>query len=304
MRRLCAAALLGALCLSASAKAEEPATPAPPAETVMGACPHPDETVLRWLRLVGYGTIASYGCEAASLDWSNRLTFYRDRDASKAGITIIGRIESNGAFNVAAIKPALLPEVPASGRCRVIMPEDASARRVLCFAKESGDTDRVHLVELVIAEKDWPGTAAIPGRCSAPGIGEYVLVPWIAQQTGEMPVVRPQPLPTCQTMSVKPGQSFAFAATGTRDEVTFLGTPDAEQPTRLKVKEIVLPGGVRHMALAGACLPKREADGHVTVLCMAAYADGGATRYVEVGFIPAGSHFEWPREPGTEEAGQ
>ena len=295
--RLLALPMLGALLLSAPAKAEEPAPP-PPVETVAGACQHPDESVLRWLRLIGYGGIASNGCQAAVLDWSSRITFYQDKDVGKAAIAFIGRVAKDGEFEVTALESRFLPEAPASGRCRLITPEDAGPRRVLCFAKDSKEGGLANLVEMVIAEKDWPGAATIPGRCSAPGIARYVLSALIVQQTGaqQEPVLVPHGLPACRSLTVVPGQSFAFATAGTEDGVTFLVSVDQERQELLRVKTIILPGGARHAALAGACFPKREADGHVAVLCMAAYADGGATKFVEVGFIPEASRFEWPRE--------
>lgn len=294
MRR-CAAAWLLALLLSTPARAEDP-VPAPPVETVKGECSHPDEAVTRWLQLIGDGSTASYRCEAASFDWGKRLIFYRDKEASKAGVAFTGHRESEGGFTVTAVEPALLANVPASGRCRLIKPEDAGARRVLCFAKETERPERAHLVEMVITEREWPGMAATPGRCSSPGIGEYVLGPWIAQQTGSAPLLVPKALPPCQTMTIVAGRSFTFGTAETRHAVTFLGTIDKERPALLTVKTIVLPGGAERPALAGSCIPQRVADGHVTVHCMAAYIDGGTTKYVEVGFIPKNSRFEWPRD--------
>lgn len=294
--RLFALPLLGGLLLCDPAQAEEPAPP--PVETVKGECSHPDESVTRWLRLIDDASTGSYRCEAASLDWENRLTFYRDEVATKVAISFIGQREAEGGFTVTAVESDWLPDTPASGRCRLITPEDTSGRRILCFAKESGDTDRTHLVEMVIAEQDWPGTAAIAGRCSAPGFARYLLSALIVKQTGaqQEPVLVPQDVPACRSLAVVPGQSFAFAAAAEDDGVTFLGTIDEERPGLLAVKTIILPGGARHPALAGACFPRREADGHVAVLCMAAYADGGATKFVEVGFIPEASRFEWPPE--------
>jgi len=302
MRR-CAAALLGALLFSVPTQAEEPAPPPLPVETVLGECSHPDETVLRWLRLIGYAGIASNGCQAAVLDWSNRITFYRDKDASKPDIAFIGRAATNGDFEVTAVGSRFLPETPASGRCRVITPENTGPRRLLCFAKDSREAGLANLVEMVIAEKDWPAAAAMPGRCSAPGIAPYVLGAWIVEQTGaqQEPELVPQGLPACRSLTVVPGQSFAFADAGEGDGVTFLGSVDEERPELLTVKTIILPGGARQAAQAGACYPKREADGHVVVLCMAAYSDGSATKHVEVGFIPEVSRFAWPREEAESE---
>lgn len=302
--QLFALALLGALLLSAPAKAEEPVPPPPPAETVAGTCQHPDESVMRWLRLIGFSGIASNGCQSAVLDWSARITFHGNKEASKPAIAFIGRRGPNGDFEVTAVEARFMPETPASGRCQVIAPEteaeegsaNLGARRVLCFARQANSDGLVHVTEMIIAERDWPGTAAIPGRCSAPGIAQYVLGPMIAEQTGAEPALLLQALPACLTMTVAPGKSYAFASTGSEGEVTFLGTPDEEHPLLLRVNTIILPGGTQHSPLAGACLPKREADGHVTVLCMAAFADGGATKFVEVGFIPEASRFEWPPE--------
>ncbi|MBA4768326.1 MAG: hypothetical protein H2049_11950 [Porphyrobacter sp.] len=298
-----AAAVLAALLLTAPARAEEAAAPPLPAETVKGECSHPGETVTRWLQMIDDVGTGSYRCEAASLDWGNRLTFYRDREASKVAIAFIGRREAEGGFTVTAVERALLPETPASGRCRLITPEDAGARRVLCYAREREGPGLAHLTEMVIAERDWPGAAAIPGRCSAPGIAPYVLAPWIVQQTGaqQEPVLVPQAVPACRSLTVVPGQSFAFATGAEGDGVTFSGAIDEERPELFTVTTITLPGGAQHPAQAGACLPKREADGHVAVLCMAAYSQDGATKYVEVGFIPAASRFEWPREEWEEE---
>jgi hypothetical protein len=289
-----AAALLGALLFSTAAKAEQATATPLPIETVNGECSHPDISVIRWLRLIDDASTASYSCEAATLDWDNRLTFYRDGEASKAAIAILGHRGSDGGFTVTAVKPSLLPESPALGRCQMIAPENAGARRVLCYAKENGDIGRVHLVDMLVAEREWAGTAAIAGRCSAPGIGEYVLVPWIAELTGAEPDLHAQSLPGCEAMTVVLGQSFAFATGADGDGVTFLGAPQADRPGLLRISAVVLPGGARHAALAGGCLPKREADGHVVVLCTAAYADGGVTKYVEIGFIPKASRFEWP----------
>ena len=296
--RLLALSMLGALLLSAPAKAEEPAPPPLLVETVKGECSHPDESVTGWLQLIGDAVIGSYRCEAASLGWDNRLTFYRDSEASKVAIAFIGRREAEGGFTVTAVKDGLLSETPAAGRCRLITPKDAGARRVQCYAKEHEQPSRSNLVEMVIAERDWPEAAAIPGRCSAPGIARYVLAPWIAQQTGaqQEPVLVLQDVPACAAMTVVPGQSFAFATAGAEGGVTFLGSVNENRPEMLRVKTITLPGGTEHPALAGACFPKREADGHVVVECMAAYADGSATKFVEVGFIPEASRFEWPRE--------
>lgn len=299
--RYCVAALLGALVFSAPAQAEEPApapAPAPaPVETVEGSCPHPEELLRGWLSVIGYRGTASYGCAAARLDWSREISFYRDAEATKEGVAFAGSSVGMTDFIVTSVAPALQPEVPATGRCRLITSDDEfSARRVRCFAKEIGRPDFAHLVEMVIAEQDWPGTSAIPGRCSAPGIAPFVLGPMIAEQTGAEPVLLLQALPACLTMAVAPGKSYAFASAGSEGEVTFLGTPDEERPLLLRVKTITLPAGTQHSPLAGACLPKREGDGHVTVLCMAAYADGGDTKYVEVGFIPEASSFEWPPE--------
>lgn len=307
MRRRGAAAVLAALLFCAPAQAEE-TTPAPlPAETVKGECNHPGEAVTRWLQLAGDVGTASYRCEAASLDWGGRLTFHRDSEASEAAIAFIGRREADGGFIVTAVVPYLLPQTPASGRCRLIRPEDAGARRVLCYAKEREQPGLAHLIEMVIAERAWPGTAAIPGRCSAPGIAPYVLAPWIVQLTGaqQEPVLVLQGLPPCRSLTVVPGQSFAFAGAEEGNDVTFSGMIDERRPEKLTVKTVTLPGGAQHPALAGGCFATREADGHVVVECMAAYAEGGATKYVEIGFIPEASRFDWPRgglEPEPEPA--
>ena len=296
-----AAALLAASLLTAPTHAGEPASApapaAPPSETVAGSCPHPDDPLRGWLSLIGYRGTASYGCASAQLDWSRKISFYRDAEATKESVAFVGSSVGMTDFIVSSVAPALRGEVPATGRCRLITSDDEfGARRVRCFAKEIGRPDFAHLVEMVIAEQEWPGTAAITGRCSAPGIAPYVLGPMVAEQTGAEPALRPQALPACLTMTVAPGKSYVFASAGTEGEVTFLGAPDEERPLLLRVKTIILPGGRQHSPLAGACLPKREADSHVTVLCMAAYTEGGDTNYVEVGFIPEGSRFEWPPE--------
>lgn len=294
-----AAALLAAALLTAPARAEEPA-PAPlplPAETVAGSCPHPEEPLSGWLSIIGYRGTASYACASAQLDWNRKIAFYRDAEASKEGVAFAGTSVGMTDFIVTSVAPALRPEVPATGRCRLITSDDEfGARRVRCFAEEIGRPDFAHLVEMVIAEQDWPGISAIRGRCSAPGIAPYVLGPMIAEQTGAEPALLPQALPACLTMTVAPGKSYVFASAGPEGEVTFFSTPDTERPLLLRVKTIILPGGTQHSPLAGACLPKREVYGHVTLLCMAAYADGGDTKYVEVGFIPEASRFEWPPE--------
>lgn len=299
-----AAAVLAALLLTAPARAEEAAAPPLPAETVKGECSHPEEPVRSWLSIMGYRGTASYGCTSARLDWSREVAFYRGAEGTKNGVAFTGSAVGNTDFIVTAVTPFLRAEVPATGRCRLITSDEGlGARRVRCFAEEVGQPEFVHLVEMVITERAWPGTAAIPGRCSAPGIAPYVLAPMIVQQTGaqQEPVLVPQAVPACRSLTVVPGQSFAFATGADGDGVTFSGAIDEERPELFTVTTITLPGGAQHPAQAGACLPKREADGHVAVLCMAAYSQDGATKYVEVGFIPAASRFEWPREEWEEE---
>jgi hypothetical protein len=286
--------LVGALFLGVLAQAEEPATQPLPIETVKGECSHPDEKVTRWVRMIDDTGTASYRCEAATLDWGNRITFFSDGDGMEGGIAFLGRRGPDGEFAVTAIDDHLLGESPASGRCRLFTPEDAGARRVLCYAKESENKDRTHLVEMVIAEKEWPGAADISGRCSTPGIARYVLSPLIVRQTGEQrePVLEPQVLPPCDVLTVVTGQSFAFSAkTGT---LIFLGAADDARPSRLVVTRVILPDGVQHETLAGVCVPMRQSDGEVVALCMAAYEQDGVRKYVEVGFIPEGSRFTWP----------
>jgi hypothetical protein len=299
-----AAALLAALLFSVPARAEEAAAAPPPRppETVAGSCPHPEEPLRDWLSIIGYWGTASYGCASARLDWSGEIAFYRDAEATKNSVAFKGGAERNTDFIVTSVVPSRESEVPATGRCRLITAdEDFGARRVRCFAKETGRPEFAHLVEMVIAETDWPGTAEIPGRCPAPGIAPYVLGPMIVELTGaqQEPDLIAHPFPACTAMTVVPAQSFSFTTGADRGEVTFRGNPDTERPALLRVKTITLPGGARHPALAGACHPKREADGHVIVLCIAAYADGGATKFVEVGFIPEASRFEWP--PASQE---
>lgn len=299
-----AAAVLAALLLSAPAQAEEPAAPPTPVETVKGECSHPDEAVTRWLQFVSRGGISSFRCKAATLDWERRITFYRDDQATKEMVAYIGHTGPDGRFVVTAIKRMLLPERPAKGLCQLLTPEGAlEARRVMCFVGNGEEEEGITLTEMLVADREWPGTAAIPGRCSAPGIAPYVLAAWIMEQTAaqQEPVLVPQDMPACRSLTVVPGQSFAFAAAGESDGVTFLGSIEKERPELLTVKTIILPGGARQAAQAGACYPKREADGHVVVLCMAAYSQGGAARYVEVGFIPEGSRFEWPRDEEEKE---
>lgn len=291
-----AAALRGALLLSAPALAEEPAVPPPPVETVKGECSHPDESVTRWLQFVSRGGTTSFRCEAATLDWERRITFYRDDQATEEMIAYIGQSRPDGHFVVTAIKPTLLPERPAKGLCQLLTPvRSLEARRVMCFFGNGEEDEGILLTEMLVAEREWPGTAANPGRCETPGIAPAVLGPLIWEKTGAEPRLEPQALPGCTAMTAVPGQSFAFATGTERDGVTFLGVPEAEQPGMLWINTLVLPDGARHEALAGACLPKRQPDGHVAVLCSAAFADGGVTKYVEVGFIPEGSRFEWPR---------
>lgn len=245
--------------------------------------------------MIGYRGTASYGCAAARLDWSREISFYRDAEATKEGVAFAGSAVGITDLIVTSVAPALGPEVPATGRCRLITSDDDfGARRVRCFAEEIGRPDFAHLIEMVIAERGWPGTAAISGRCPASGVAPFLLGPMIAEQTGQEPELVSQTLPPCTAMTVIPAQSFAFATGADKDSVTFLGSPDTERPALFGVKTVILPGGVQHPALAGACLPKREFDGHVTVLCMAAYADGGVTKFVEIGFIPEASRFEWP----------
>lgn len=299
--RCCAAALLAAALFTAPAHAEEPAPPPPPVEAVSGSCPHPEEPLRGWLSIIGYSGTASYACASAQLDWSQKISFYRDAEATKEGVAFAGSSVGMTDFIVTSVAPGLRPEVPATGRCRLIESDnDFGARRVRCFAEEIGRPGFAHLVEMVIAEQEWPGTAAIPGRCSAPGIAPYVLGPMIVEQAGKEPELDAQPLPACTAMKVVPAQSFSFRNGTVEDGVSFLGNPDAERPALLRVKTLLLPGGVQHPVLAGACLSKRETDGHVTVLCMAAYTEGGDTNYVEVGFIPEGSRFEWPRDEEDE----